>query len=99
MKKSGFLSTSLVCVGLSFASMFNFVLAAPLPDRATKCQTRENGSQYRCAKDNYYADTIQVINVSNEKVWFDADKWVSFCGREGNFLGKDIVTLDPGKSK
>jgi len=88
-----------MCVGLSFASMFNFVLAAPVPDGATKCQTRENGSQYRCETDNYYADTIQVINVSNEKVWFDADKWVSFCGREGHFLGKDIVTLDPGKSK
>ena len=58
MKKAGFLSTSLVCVGLSFASMFSFVLAAPVPDGVTKCQTGENGAQYRCAKDNYHADTI-----------------------------------------
>lgn len=98
VKKAGFLSAFLACVGLGFASMFNLVLALPAQDGSTNCWDIENGWRYRCAKSGYQADEIVIHNGSGERVLFAIDAWAkpSCNSGGGTFLNKTEFDVDAG---
>lgn len=101
VKKAGFLSAFLACVGLGFASMFNLVLALPAQDGSTNGWDIENGWRYRCAKSGYQADEIVIHNGSGERVLFAIDAWAkpSCNSGGGTFLNKTEFDVDAGNAQ
>jgi hypothetical protein len=99
MKKSGFLSILLPCVGLSFVSISNFVLAAPAQDGEAHCEQIYNGWRYRCSKSGSGANEIRIYNKSSERVLFDIDKWVkpSCNSGGGSFVNKTPFNINTGE--
>lgn len=79
-----------------FASVLLMVLAfsPPVFAAATQCGIHK-GNEWRCAKDNYQADTIRIGNESTRRVSFKVGVWTSTCGKKGSEISNGSFSLDP----
>lgn len=79
-----------------FASVLLIVLAFSPPAFATATQCGiHKGNEWRCAKDNYQADTIRIGNESTRRVSFKVGVWTSTCGKKGSEISNGSYSLDP----
>lgn len=81
-----------------FASVLLMCLVfspAPVLATATQCQIHKN-SEWRCAKDNYQADTIRIDNKSSRDASFNVDVWTSDCGKKGSRISTKTFVLTAG---
>lgn len=73
-----------------------FIFSPPVFATATQCGIYK-GDGWRCAKDNYQADTIRIGNESTRHVAFRVGKWTSTCGKKGAEIANDGFSLEPRK--
>jgi hypothetical protein len=59
-----------------------FLFSPPAFSAATQCGIHK-GDGWRCAKDNYQADTIRIGNESTRSVSLKVGIWTSPCGKKG----------------
>ena len=48
---------------------------------------------WRCAKDNYQADTIRIGNESTRPVTFKVGIWTSTCGKKGSEISNQSFSV------
>nr|BDD37282.1 pentatomicin [Plautia stali] len=76
------------------------VAAAAVVDcRPTHCERWKGDKEYRCAKDNYRADSVTVRNRAGGTVSFKTGLWLSRCGHGGQNYGDHSYSLGPGGSQ
>jgi hypothetical protein len=83
----------LLWIFLSVVLMF-FVFSPPASATATQCGIHK-GNEWRCAKDNYQADTIRIGNESTRRVSYKVGIWTSTCGKKGSEISNTSGSLDP----
>ena len=71
------------------------VFSPPAFAVATQCGIHQNNG-WRCAKDNYQADTLRIRNISDGDVSFNVGQWTSTCGKKGTEFGNDSYDLNSG---
>lgn len=78
-----------------FAGVILMVLTISSPASATATQCGiHKGSEWRCAKDNYQADTIRIGNESTRSVSFKVGIWTSTCGKKGSEISNKSFFLN-----
>uniref|UniRef100_A0A6P7FJ09 Uncharacterized protein LOC114330852 isoform X2 n=1 Tax=Diabrotica virgifera virgifera TaxID=50390 RepID=A0A6P7FJ09_DIAVI len=55
-------------------------------------------TEFRCAKDDYRADTIAVHNRAGNRISFKVGKWLSRCGRPGQNYSDQEYHLGSGEN-
>lgn len=70
-----------------------FVFSPPVFATATQCGIHK-GNEWRCAKDNYQADTIRIGNESTRRVDFKVGIWTSTCGKKGSEISNSSGSLE-----
>ncbi len=70
-----------------------FVSSPPVFAIATQCGVHNEGTEWRCAKDNYQADTIRIGNESTRRVDFKVGIWTSTCGKKGAEISNESFAL------
>jgi hypothetical protein len=68
-----------------------FLFSPPAFSAATQCGIKGNG--WRCAKDNYQADTIRIGNESSQSVSFKVGIWTSTCGKKGSEISNESFSV------
>jgi hypothetical protein len=71
-----------------------FVFSPPAFATATQCQIHKN-TEWRCGKDNFGADRIRIGNESTRNASFRVSKWISTCGKKGNEIFDQTLSLNP----
>lgn len=81
-----------IFASIVFAFMF-LVFSPPAFATATQCEIYK-GDGWRCAKDNYQADTIRIGNESTRRVTFKVGTWTSTCGKKGSEMATAAGSLE-----
>ena len=69
-----------------------FLFSPPAFSAATQCGIHK-GNGWRCAKDNYQADTIRIGNESTQSVSFKVGIWTSTCGKKGSEISNNSFSV------
>lgn len=59
----------------------------------TQCGIYKNNG-WRCAKDNYQADTIIISNETIRPVTFKVGIWTSTCGKKGSEISNQSLSVE-----
>ena len=77
----------------SITLVFSIVFSPhPVIATPTQCGIYKNDG-WRCAKDNYQADTIRIGNESTRPVTFKVGIWTSTCGKKGSEIANQSLSV------
>lgn len=74
-----------------------FIVVTFVDSRPTHCEIWRGDSQFRCAKDNYKADSIEVRRITPGTISFSVGKWLSKCGKSGVNYSNERFIIDPAE--